>query len=427
VEHLDKLRIELVEQGGIIGQRQIENLAALLAAKVIVRLAAAVVARRAVIAGDAVGQTRIDERFQRLVHRGQADVRKMPADGGEHLLGRGMALRRPQIRQHRRPLARVTPTRLLQHAANVRILGGSERRFTLKRVHALHFRETKREGQPRETDAAASELPLISIMRREEIAGGQRSPSTPFQGTRNLLMTALRIVLSLATGLVFLAAAAADEARGRIVQIDPDKKQIRLETRRPVRGVLDVKIDAKTQILIGGQPATLTDLAPNRRIRVVFEPCDGKPVAQVIRALNLNLAQPQPAARPAPPKDGEGVAGTLQRIGLADSEIVVIGPGPKGPETETTLAVPEGTAITRDGKKIALDDLKEGEVVTVKTESRKGKLTAVSIQVGQAAAVAQPPAPPRRELIPRLRQALKMADELLREMEDRNGPSPDRP
>ena len=242
-------------------------------------------------------------------------------------------------------------------------------------------------------------------------------------------MNALRFSLSLATGLILVAAASADEVRGRIIQIDPDKKQLRLEIRRPLRVVvLDLKIDAKTQILIGGQPAELNDLAPGRRIRVVFEARDGKPVAQVIRSLGLNLLQPPPAARPvAPLKEGEGVAGTLQRIGLADSEIVVIGPGAKGPETETILAVPEKVDITRDGKKIALEDLKEGEAVTVKTESRKGKLTAVSIQVGQAAAAARPAAPPRRNLIPRLRQALKIADELLREMEEQGPPAPERP
>lgn len=251
-------------------------------------------------------------------------------------------------------------------------------------------------------------------------------------------MTAFRSFLGLMTGLVLTATVVADEARGRIVQVDPDKKEIRLEMRRPQRGILDVKIDAKTQILIGGQPAELKDLAPNRRIRIVFEQRDGKPVAQVIRSLgSLTLPAPlgggglgagrQPAARPVAPKDGEGVAGMLQRISSADSEIVVVGPGAKGAETETTIAVPEQTPITRDGKKIALDDLKEGEAVAVKTESRKDKLTAVAIQVGGATAVPPPAARPRRDLIPRLRQALKMADEMLREMEDRNSPPPDRP
>lgn len=245
-------------------------------------------------------------------------------------------------------------------------------------------------------------------------------------------MTALRFALSLATGLVLMAAASADEARGRILQIDPDKKELRLETRRPLRGaVLDLKVDARTRIFIGSRAATLNDLTPGRRIRVRFETRGGKPVARVIRSFGLmNLLPPQPAARaPAAAKEGEGVSGTLRRIGLADSEIVVIGSGAKGAETETIIAVSDKTAITRDGKKIALENLKEGEKVTVKTESRKGKLMAVSIQAGRAAAsqsAAPLAAPPRRRLISRLRQALKIADELLREMEEQGTPSPER-
>jgi hypothetical protein len=244
-------------------------------------------------------------------------------------------------------------------------------------------------------------------------------------------MTARRVCLSLAVGLLLVTAASAEEARGRILKIDPDKKELRVEGLGPWRGtVLDLKIDPKTQILVGGQPATLDDLAPSGRVRVVFEKRDGKAVAQVIRSLGLlRLMQPPqpPQPRPAAPlKEGEGVAGTLQRVALTDREVVVIGPGAKGPQTETTVAVPEGTAITRDGKKITLDDLKEGETVTVRTESRKGRLTAVSIQAGKAAAAQAPAMPPRRDIIPRLRQALKLADELLREMEEQGAP-PERP
>jgi len=250
-------------------------------------------------------------------------------------------------------------------------------------------------------------------------------------------MVTLRFSLGLATGLVLIAAASADEARGRILQIDPDKKEIRLETRRPLRGaVLDLKVDAKTQILIGGQPAKLNDLAPGRRVRVVFDMRNGKPTAQAIHSFGLNLLQPQPpVSQPAAPKEGKGVSGTLQRVSSLEREIVIIGPGAKGPETETIITVPEETAITRDGKKITFEDLKEGEPVTVQTESRKGKQTAVSIQVGQPAAVspASPGGegkggqPPRHNFIPRLRQALKMADELLRELEEQEKHAPERP
>ncbi|MGH7225265.1 MAG: hypothetical protein ACRELF_18745, partial [Gemmataceae bacterium] len=138
---------------------------------------------------------------------------------------------------------------------------------------------------------------------------------------------------------------------------------------------------------------------------------------------------PPPAAAPAavPAKPGEGVTGILRRIGLTDHEIVVIGPGAEGPKTETVLSVTKDTVITRDGKKIALDGLKEGETATVKAKKDKDRLTAASIQVGEGAAspaapAAQGAAPPRRNLIPRVRRALQMADELLRQMEERGPP-----
>ena len=193
--------------------------------------------------------------------------------------------------------------------------------------------------------------------------------------------------------------------------------------------MLDLKFGPKTQVLIGGQPAMLGDLAPGRRIRVEFEVLDGHAVAQVIRAFGLGLVQPRPQPQPdlpLPRKEGDGVSGTLQRVALTDREVVVIGPGPKGPRTETTIAVPEGTSITKNGKPVAFDALKEGEAVTVKTEMRKGRLTALAVQVGAVAATATPAMPPR-PLVPRLRQALKLADELLRELEEPRPVPPDRP
>lgn len=237
-------------------------------------------------------------------------------------------------------------------------------------------------------------------------------------------MTAIRYTLSLAAGLLLASAAPADETRGIIVRIDPDKKLLRLQGRGPRRGsVLNLHIDAKTDILLGGEPATLNDLAPGRRIRVVFEMRDGKAVAQTIRGFGLRLgrakANPERSATP-PPKVGDGVTGTLQRVSLTDREVVIIGPGVKGAKTETTIAVPEGTSIRKDGKPIAFDALKEGDTATVKTEKRKGRLTALSIQLGQSSAAASPDMQPRRNVGPRLRKVLKLAEELLREFEESN-------
>jgi hypothetical protein len=247
-------------------------------------------------------------------------------------------------------------------------------------------------------------------------------------------MSALRFSLSLATGLLLATAASAEEARGVLVRVNSDKKELQLEVRGPGRGtVLTLAVDAKTRILMGGQPVELSDLTPGRRIRVSFEQRDGKPVVQTIRAFGLRPppARPQPKSDlPMPRKDGDGISGTLQRVALTDRELVVIGPGAKGPRTETTFAVPEGTLITKDGKAFAFDSLKEGETVTVRAAPGKGRLTALSVQVGQvsaASAQAMPAKPPRREIIPRLRKALQIADELLQEIERQREGGPDRP
>jgi Cu/Ag efflux protein CusF len=244
---------------------------------------------------------------------------------------------------------------------------------------------------------------------------------------RNVLMTVLRFSLSLLTGLVLIAAASAEEARGRIVQIDSDNKELQLEIRGPLRGtMLNLTLGSKTQIFIGRQVAALGDLTPGWRIRVVFEQRDGKAIAQVIRAFGLGRAQPQPEL-PTPRKEGDGVTGTLQRVALTDHEVVLIGPGTKGPRTETTLAVPPGTPITRDGKAIAFDALKEGETATVKVELRNGRLIAMSIQVGQASAAPAVSTMPRRNVISRLRKTLKQLDEVLREIEAQRENSSARP
>jgi hypothetical protein len=223
----------------------------------------------------------------------------------------------------------------------------------------------------------------------------------------------------LLAGLAFVTPTSAAEARGRIVQINAEENELQLEARGPWRGtVLDLTLGPKTQIFIGGRPGTRSDLAVGRRVRVVFEQREGKSIARVIRSLGVRSTDTQAVPAAVPSKEGEGVAGTLQRVALTDREVVVIGPGAKGPRTETTIAVPEKTPITRDGKPAAFEALKEGESVIVKTQSQKGQLSATSIQVGPAQAAA--PAPPaRRALIPRLRQALKLADAVLRQMENR--------
>src|SRR5437764_539612 len=81
---------------------------------------------------------------------------------------------------------------------------------------------------------------------------------------------------------------------------------------------------------------------------------------------------------------------------------------------ETTVSVPEGVRITKSDKAIQLDALREGEQVTVKVQRREGRAVAVSVNVGPVAASAEQPRP---NVIPRVRQALKAADEVLKQIE----------
>jgi hypothetical protein len=226
-------------------------------------------------------------------------------------------------------------------------------------------------------------------------------------------MVATRFTLGLLAGLACALTAAAAEVRGRIVRVDLDKNELQLEARRPVRGQsLTLTLGPKTEVLFGKQAGALTDLAANRRARIVYEDRDGRPFAQVIHVLG-----PRPARTPArtPARaDGNAVTGVLRRVALTDREVVVIGPGARGPETETTVAVPEGARITRGDKVIAFDALKEGEQVKVLVERKGGGMVAVSIHVGPG----EPPAMRgRADLIPRLRRALQAADAILEQIE----------
>jgi hypothetical protein len=223
-------------------------------------------------------------------------------------------------------------------------------------------------------------------------------------------------VLALSALATLARSASADEARGLIARVDLGQKRLVLEGRGRARGQeLTLTLDARTQVLFRNEAGTLADLAgaaAGRRARVLFEDRDGRPVARVIRVLG---PRPETPATPAPaaPGDAGTITGTLRRVAVTGREIVVVGPGPKGPEAETAVAVPEGTPIARGGKAVALEDLREGEAVTVRTEKRDGRLTARSVEAGAVASAAQK----RSDLIPRLRLALQLADQILRQME----------
>jgi hypothetical protein len=239
--------------------------------------------------------------------------------------------------------------------------------------------------------------------------------------------------VALLAGFAFLFGdrVAAADVRGVIASLDTGKKELRLEGRGAERGsTLVFALDDKTLVLFGAEKASVADLRAGRRVRVEFEMNDdGQRVARVIRAVGRPPAAP--VAAPAAPvmATGDAVTGVLQRVALSDRELVVIGPGSKGAETESTIAVPETAKIVKEGKPAALEALKEGDTVAVRVQGRGGRMTALEVQAGAGATLSAPPAAERGKFVPRLRQALHLADEVLRRLDDSGSgePAPKKP
>ena len=222
-------------------------------------------------------------------------------------------------------------------------------------------------------------------------------------------MSATRYTLALMVGLSVAGTATAAEARGVIARLDLEKNELLLDGRGALRGeAMTFVVGKETQVLFGREAGELADLSVGKRVRVTYEMRGDKPVALVIRAFGARPSRPEPKA------DADAVTGVLQRVAPTDREIVVIGPGRRGPETETTITVPEKVRIVRGDKAVSFEALKEGEQVAVRAEKRDGKLTAVSIQVGAAAA-----APEESKTIPRIRRALQLVDQILQMAEQR--------
>jgi hypothetical protein len=233
-------------------------------------------------------------------------------------------------------------------------------------------------------------------------------------------MTTQRCALTLLTALALVPTSLGAEVRGRIARVDLEKNELVIEPLLRRNPSLTLTIEKDTQVLFGQQAGTPADLSEGRRARVEFESRDGRPVA-----LAIHVVGAAPARRAAALPPGDGLAGVLRRVARTDREIVVIGPGDKGPETETTVAVPEAAKILKDGKPAAFDDLKENEMVRVQVERREGKLIAVQVQVGQVAQVGVAVAPAQQQdAIPKIRRVLQMLDKVLEQMEKDRGPRP---
>jgi hypothetical protein len=229
------------------------------------------------------------------------------------------------------------------------------------------------------------------------------------------MLTTIRVLVPLAA-LLTGSLASAEEVRGVITKVDPDKQEVVLQVRgKGIRGLpMAFRLEEQTQILLGRQSVHLADLRPGARARILYENRDGWRVALAITA-HGSPSRPAGAAL----LDPTAITGVLQRVALTDREIVIIGPGPSGPETETTLVVPEGIKITKDNQPVRFEDLKEGQHVAVRTEKRDGKVVAASIQIGAAALAA----PEKNDRIEKLRQLLKLADFFLQQMGERKNNS----
>jgi len=218
------------------------------------------------------------------------------------------------------------------------------------------------------------------------------------------------------------SAATANEFRGVVSKVDSESKELVVDGRGPgARGLsLGFSIGADTRIQVGREPGKLSDLQPGERVRLLYEVRDGKRVALAITATSLGK-KPAAGANPAAPAATapDTLTGSLARVGLTEREIVVIGPGPKGEkEVETTLLVPKDVKVNKEQKAANFEDLKEGDSVTVRMEMRGGKLTAAAIQTG---GTAPPRAATENKRIERIRQALKLADWILQQMEEQQG------
>jgi Cu/Ag efflux protein CusF len=218
-----------------------------------------------------------------------------------------------------------------------------------------------------------------------------------------------KIVTSLVVVFILPVAMSAAEVRGVIANVDLKKGELVLDKVKPRTANTTYAVTDKTEVLYGKVAGTLKDLPTGRQVNVEFTESDGKRVVSRIQV----HGRPPVAAKAV--VDDSMVGGTLRRVALTDCEIVVVGPGAKGAETETTIAVPETARVLRDGKAIPFEELKEGESVTVTVEKHEGRLSAKTLQVGVAAA----PAAKESNVVPRLRLVLRLVDGILRQMDER--------
>jgi hypothetical protein len=226
-----------------------------------------------------------------------------------------------------------------------------------------------------------------------------------------MLARAITLVLL----LTLAPLANAENLRGVVTSVDASKQELVVEGRGiGKRGKSFTFTLAKdVRILFGDDKGAVTDLARDQTLRITYETKDGALIATTI---HVNGSRPAAAKEPV---KSDTVAGLLRRVAYTEREIIVASPGDKGKETYTTLPVPEEARITRDGKKIAFDDLKEEERCSVTIEVRDGKKLAIRITIGAGGGAEMPANPEQPSKIARARMLLKLADAILEMIEKR--------
>jgi hypothetical protein len=293
-------------------------------------------------------------------------------------------------------------------------------------------------------------------------------------------MHASRYSIGLAA-LLWAAPVFADEIRGTLLRLSPEKQEMVVDVRGRGRRITSYtfRLDGDTQVQLGHKPGNLGDLKVGKRVRVLFEVQNGQALARMITgpavitlnpalletlgqlgaANGLNLGNllggamkpgnpgvppppPVPAPMAVPPAAGQAsVSGMMRRVSRTDREIVILGdPAPGKPPAENTVFVPNEAQITRDQKPISFDDLREGEAATVVAQPKNGRLEAQAVIIGQPAAggipapaapVQQgapipPPPPPMQgeSKISKIREALRVLDGILEQFDQSGPPRP---
>jgi hypothetical protein len=202
-----------------------------------------------------------------------------------------------------------------------------------------------------------------------------------------------------------------------VTKVDPGKNEFVVDARgRGLRGVpMTFSVGKDARIQAARQTVQLSDLQQGTRVLVKYEMQNGQRTALAVTVRGILKKKPESKSAVVS-ADAATVAGTIQRIIFTERELVIRSPGPeKNSPSETTVVVPETAPISKDGKTLNLDNLKEGDQVVARVDRRDGKVIATSLQLGTLPS----PGADRAQQIEQFRLYLKLADFFLQQMAQR--------